>query len=95
MGNYTNNDIGKMLEKLLKVQEQKDWVCEEKFSEATGLKSVEQLRYFRKKNPTLVRVRAQGSVDTLDRTVNRGFLYNLTGWYELHKPIGAIESHPL
>lgn len=90
MGNYTNNDIGKMLEKLLKVQEQKDWVCEKAFSEATGLDTTEKLRHFRRSHPDLVKARIQGKVDTRDRTVNRGFIYNLTGWYELHKPIGAV-----
>lgn len=84
------------LNKILKLLEQKaerdNWVCEETFSEKTGLKTVEQLRYFRKQHPDLVKGQKGDRVtkekgDRTPRTINGPFIYNLQGWYELHQPL--------
>ena len=87
MKTYTLNQVGRMLEKLLCEKEMDNWVSKEEFMKRTGLKTSEQLRHFKNKHPELVKCEHTGKTDTMGRSVNRGTIYNIKGWYELHRPL--------
>lgn len=63
-----------------------EWLSEELFKEKTGINTKEKLRVFRKEYPELWKARKSYTVERNEKThtINRGFLYNYTGFLLVH-----------